>query len=73
VLLAVANIAEAQQAGRMKKIGVLQQYASITPKWVSSLALGSRILSWDRFSHRACSLASCAELATVRGPSPREM
>src|SRR5262249_14114403 len=41
---------------------------SITPKWVSSLALWSRILSWDRFSHRACSLASCAEVvfAVVR-------
>src|SRR5262249_53958470 len=40
---------------------------SITPKWVSSLALWSRILSWDRFSHRACSLASCAEVVFAVG------
>ena len=38
VLLTVAVIAEAQQAGRMKKIGVLQQYAESDPEGQRRLA-----------------------------------
>jgi hypothetical protein len=30
-----------------------------------SLAVWSRILPWSRFSHRVCSLASCAEVVTI--------
>ena len=50
VLLAVANIAEAQQAGRMKKIGVLQQYAESDPEGQRRLAAmmrGLRDLGWQ--------------------------
>jgi hypothetical protein len=46
---------EAQQAGKIPRIGVL--------------AFWSRILPWRGFSYRACSLARCAEVVTLKHKS----